>query len=279
MEIIDPHLHLFDLEQGNYDWLKSENPPAWPDKDQIRKNYSESDLNLPDRMTLAGFVHIEAGFDNEQPWRELKWLAENCTLPYRSVAFADLTSERFKQQLQYLLEYESLVGIRYILDDQALAFFDNKTCLANLQLLQQQGLIFEAQFSLEDQNAVTKFTEILEQTPDLKVVINHAGLPSSLSQEWMDSITALAHHSHCYVKCSGWEMPERKWTVESVKPYINFIIRQFGLTRVMLASNFPVSELSCSYSDLWQRYSKEMKLKGFEKELLLHDTAQQLYGL
>ena len=46
MEIIDPHLHLFDLEQGNYDWLKPENPPAWPDKDQIRKNYSESDLNF-----------------------------------------------------------------------------------------------------------------------------------------------------------------------------------------------------------------------------------------
>lgn len=279
MDIIDPHLHLFDLEQGNYDWLKSENPPAWPDKDQVRKNYSESDLSLPDKMTLTGFVHIEAGFDNEQPWRELKWLSEHCTLPYRTVAYADLTSEEFSQQLQHLLAYESLVGIRYILEEQALELFDNPTFVANLQLLQQQGLIFESQFPLDDHKAVTKFTGILEQTPDLKVVINHAGLPSSLSQEWMDAITALAHHPYCYVKCSGWEMQERKWKVESVKPYINFITRQFGLTRVMLASNFPVSELSCSYSDLWRRYSMEMKFKGFEKELLLHDTAQQLYGL
>ena len=26
MKIIDPHLHLFDLQQGQYDWLKPENP-------------------------------------------------------------------------------------------------------------------------------------------------------------------------------------------------------------------------------------------------------------
>ena len=46
MKIIDPHLHLFDLKQGDYHWLKEENPPFWPDKHLIKKSFKETDLTL-----------------------------------------------------------------------------------------------------------------------------------------------------------------------------------------------------------------------------------------
>lgn len=277
MDIIDPHLHLFNLDQGSYDWLQPESSLDWPDKDKICKNFTESDIELSGNLSLSGFVHIEAGFDNKQPWRELEWLQSHCSLPFRSIAYADMTSENFAEDLERLRGYESLVGIRYILDDRAGQIVNDPVFQENLRLLEKHQLIFEAQFPLEDFLAANAFSGLLKQLPALKVVVNHAGFPSS-SQGWMESITALAYHPNCYIKCSGWEMLDREWTAEKVKPYISFIIRQFGLTRVMLASNFPVSELSCSYPDLWQRYLKEMKFKGFEKDLLLHDNAQQFYG-
>ncbi len=278
MEIIDPHLHLFDLEEGDYHWLDSDSLPDWPDKHKIRNNYSESDLDLPGQLSLNGFVHIEAGFDNTQPWREIEWLEKHCQLPFRSVAFADLTSESFSQQLEKLSDYKSVVGIRFILDDRATELLSNPVFQQSLKHLEQQKLIFEAQLSLLDLPAIKLLSDQMEKVPELNVVINHAGFPAALSQEWMEAVTALAHYPQCFIKCSGWEMLDRQWMVETVKPYIKFVISQFGLSRVMLASNFPVSELSCSYADLWRRYVKEMKFNDSEKKLLMHDTAEKLYG-
>lgn len=278
MEIIDPHLHLFDLEQGDYRWLEPDSLPDWPDKQKIRRSYSESDLGLSGQLSLNGFVHIEAGFDNTQPWREIEWLEKHCQRPFRSVAFADLTSESFSQQLEKLSDYKSVVGIRYILDDRAKEILSNPVFQQNLKYLEQQNLIFEAQLPLSDLPAIKLLKEQLEKTPELKVVINHAGFPNALSKEWMDAVTALANYLQCFIKCSGWEMLDRQWAIETVKPYINFVVSQFGLNRVMLASNFPVSELSCSYADLWLSYFKEMKFDDREKKLLMHDTAEKLYG-
>lgn len=116
MKIIDPHLHLFDLSQGEYSWLKPECPPFWSDKPLIAKNFSENDLTLAKPLTLAGFVHIEAGFDNQQPWREIAWLESTCKIPFRSIALLDITLPKalFLTQLESLMTYQSVVGVRYI---------------------------------------------------------------------------------------------------------------------------------------------------------------------
>ena len=68
---IDPHVHLFALQEGDYHWLKPNNPPFWPDKDVIAKSTYEHHLRRASKGKLTGFVHIEAGFDNERPWREI----------------------------------------------------------------------------------------------------------------------------------------------------------------------------------------------------------------
>ena len=100
IKIIDPHLHLFNIEQGDYSWLKPQCPPFWPDKPLINKNFVEADLLLPHAMHLAGFVHIEAGFDNQQPWREIDWWQQDYTLHFTRVAFADITAATFNEHLQ-----------------------------------------------------------------------------------------------------------------------------------------------------------------------------------
>ena len=66
MDILDPHLHLFNLKSGDYHWLSPDNPPFWSDKAVIAKNFNESHLLLSTPFNLKGFVHIEAGFDNAQ---------------------------------------------------------------------------------------------------------------------------------------------------------------------------------------------------------------------
>ena len=134
MKIIDPHLHLFNLAQGDYQWLKADNPPFWPDKKIIVKNVTEKELHLSAPFEMAGFVHIEAGFDNQQPWREIAWLESTCSLPFKSIAGINLLlpTNEFQQALKKLNGYKSVVGVRDILDENAFEYLSNPQVQKNL---------------------------------------------------------------------------------------------------------------------------------------------------
>ena len=129
MNWIDPHIHFFALQHGHYDWLKPNNPPYWRDKSVIARSVYERDLFKGNHATLGGFVHIEAGFDNGQPWREVVFLEQHCVKPFRSVANIDLRSSTSLSDIDRLKRFRSVVGLRHILDDDAatLAESNNET--------------------------------------------------------------------------------------------------------------------------------------------------------
>lgn len=298
MKIIDPHLHLFDLQQGQYDWLKPENPPFWPDKSIINKSFSEKDLQLNNTSIIAGFVNIEAGFDNQQPWREIEWLEEHCHKPFKSIAAIDLTlsSEQFLQAIVKLKGYRSVVGVRDILDDNASEYLSNKQVIANLQQLAKQELIFELQMPLENVTAVDLLVSFLAENPSLNIIINHAGFPPVISinneekanskkfdgkqlsdTNWQQAIEKLSLYKQCSIKCSGFEMISREYQATWQLGIIKTCINHFGINRVMLASNFPLCLFSKSYQENWQQFMQMASFSQDELNKLCFVNAQQIY--
>lgn len=280
MKIIDTHLHLFNLEQGNYNWLKPENPPFWPDKPVINQSFNESDLALKAEAQLAGFVHIEAGYNNEQPWQEIAWLEQACVLPMKSIATCDLTlaPTEFEAQLKRLLEYKSVVGVRHILDDEAPTLLVQEQVQTNLNTIAKHSLIFELQINVSDLNSVTLFSELAEQFA-LTFTINHAGFPpldtdSQDWQNWLAGLTQLAKHKSA-VKCSGWEMLSRDYTLELQKAVVSSCMAIFGGDRMMLASNFPLCLFSKKYEEFWQQ---SLSINDKQKQALVYDNARSWYG-
>jgi len=260
IKIIDPHVHLFDLSKGQYQWLKAENPPFWPDKSVIANNFSEQDLCLSSPLELAGFVHIEAGFDNENPWREIEWLEQSCQTDFRSVAMLDITlmPELFSLQLTKLLSYKSLVGIRYILDDDALTILSDKNCQLNLQQLAKHQLSFELQLPVSDNKVTQQLMKLLTATPELLYCINHAGWPPTTHEKanidslnWQNNIEKLSQFNNVYIKCSGYEMLNRQYAKLWQEDIIATCLANFGLSKVMLASNFPLSLWHSHYQQSW----------------------------
>lgn len=281
MKIIDPHLHLFNLSQGDYHWLKSDNPPFWPDKKLINKSFSEKELYLDSANELAGFVHIEAGFDNNKPWREIDWLESYCKKPFRAVASIDITLpfEKFTQHLSKLATYSSVVGCRYILDEHAAELLARIEVQENLALLAHKNLSFDVQMPLSDKSSVQALINILELSPTLKVIINHAGWPPSLSEntndksifegnnlsntkyaDWLVGIKKISEYSQCAIKCSGWEIVNRQFTRTWQTQILKHCISHFGIDRVMLASNFPLCIFTQNYQDLWRSYVNNLSL-------------------
>ena len=168
MKFIDPHIHLWDTDQGDYHWLHNTN-------------------NLPlqvndSALTCEAYVHVEAGFDNNQPWRELGWLESVATKPMRAVATLDLTlfTAPFVESLLHYAKHTFCVGGRHILDNDALDLLRNPQVLHNLDTLAQHGYLFEAQFDVADQAVVARVCELLQANPDWQWVINHAGYPDGL---------------------------------------------------------------------------------------------------
>lgn len=282
--IIDPHVHLFDLLQGEYLWLKSQNPPFWHDKQKINHNFDETDLTLPAPLKLSGFVHIEAGFDNNKPWRELDWLEQTCTRPFKSVAFADLTHRDFSQHLQQLSQRTTCVGVRHILDDEAAAILSTTQVPKNFALLAKHNLSFDAQFNVGDSVAVNALLACTIDCPELKIIINHAGWPSINKTEpahalWLENLHKLADNPNISIKLSGWEMLNHTWPDKFMYRVLLDCLLVFGRDRVMLASNFPVSQLSLSYSDLWLKYRQLADIIDADcLHRLCYANAYQWYG-
>lgn len=267
MKIIDPHIHLFDLSLGQYHWLKPENPPFWTDKSVINNNFSEADLNLTPQLNgieLYGFVHIEAGFNNQAPWQEIAWLEQTCKRPFKSVACIDITlsPEEFLKQINTLSQYKSLVGCRHILDDDAVKILSHKNASINLQTLSDKHFIFELQMPLSNTKAITLLSNILSTLPQLTIIIDHAGFPPYLMndhqnsefEDWLQGLSKLSVFKYCAVKCSGWEMEKRDYDSSWCNSIIKHCIETFGINRVMLASNFPLCLFSKTYPKTWQHY-------------------------
>jgi len=294
MKIIDPHIHLFNLEQGDYHWLQVGNAPLWPDKALINKTYVENDLVLKPPLELAGFVHIEAGFDNNRPWRELAALEDGCNSHFRAIASTDLTasSQTFEQNIEKLAKLHSFIGVRHILDEHALTLLTNKQVLSNFKKLNDlasemdQSLIFEAQLSLTEHAPVNGLCEVICANPDISFIISHAGFPPADIQtiewqRWQNNLVKLSLFPHVAIKCSGWEMTNRNYQADWLNESFSCVIKAFGAKRMMLASNFPLCLFSKnSYQNYWQFIIASnffQALAEQEKSALSYDNALHYY--
>lgn len=290
MKIIDPHLHLFDLELGHYQWLKVENTPCWPDKQLINKSFDETDLTLTEPLSLSGFVHIEAGFDNKQPWRELAALEQSCNKPFRAIANIDLTSssQHVNTVIEKLTEHSSFVGVRHLLDDQALALLKNKQVLDNIKILNKNGLVFDVQLPLIEHASVEALSDVIANNRDMNFIINHAGFPPTNTgtiewQCWQSNLTKLSIYPHVAIKCSGWEMTDRNYKTTWLNEHLSLIFTIFGAKKVMLASNFPLCLFSHNnYQAYWQSIISSdffQALTEQEKSTLCYDNALNWYAM
>ncbi|GGW80379.1 amidohydrolase family protein [Alteromonas halophila] len=259
MKIVDPHLHFFNPDEGDYHWLAPQNPPFWPDKHRLWEPALPHLLPVAGEPAVAGFVHIEAGFDNQRPWREIHWLNRVCRLPFKAVAGIDLTGSAFNAQLAALCQMNSVVGVRYILDDNAAQILSAPQTIHRLQAIAAAGLSFDAQFALSDRHAVKALCHVLEKTPALRVIINHGGVPvpkGGAQRDWRAGLKTLAQYPQVAIKLSGWEMQQRDWQWQHVQHVLETVLTHVDTSRVMLASNYPLCRWRMPYASLWQGYRR-----------------------
>jgi len=312
VNILDPHIHLFDRSRGDYHWLKPENPPFWQDKSVIQRDFAIEDLTTSfsknDNISLAGFIHIEAGFDNDKPWRELEWLEslplnslaneKFTTKKFRTIANIDLlaSSKDFESTVKKLQSHNSLIGVRHILDDDAFDILSSQQAQHNFTYLNEiTDFIFELQLPLADETStrvMALLKQLIAKNNQLRFVINHAAFPPKVAPKesyntawtlWKKNITELAQYSNVFIKCSGMEMVDRQYDMSWFSQITSHCINQFSIERVMIASNFPLCLFSKqTYRNYWQDIIESTVIKHCtekQKNALLYGNALRIYQL
>lgn len=291
IKIIDPHLHLFNVSSGKYAWWASLKDSQ---RTLFAKDMRFKDIELCSPLKLEGFVHIEAGFDNEASWKEVDFIdseMEDVQTHYACIGYADITGPNsvFTHQLSQLRLRPSFAGIRHIFEGNESCIPSTTHLVENMQTLAEHQLILECQLPLNsnNENLITCLMNTFESLPSLKVCLTHAGFPP-LSKEqfsiWQAHISNLASLTNVWVKCSGFDMfdvgvlntPQfRKHITRSTE----VLVQHFGDSRVMFASNFPLILTVGHYQQYWELVYQILQQQQLDTHKLLNQNARHFYAL
>ena len=287
---IDAHHHLWDLKAVHYPWLKAKGEPRFfGDPAPIQRDYLIDEFTTDaKRHGFSGSVHIQVGAEN--PFDEAEWVQSvaqaNPNWPLVQVAFCDLTADSAEADLDRLQSLTSLRGVRQIVgrapgEDARSGtnlLLDDPQFAAGLKGLAQRGLSFDLQLLPE---LMARTAKVLEQTPDTKVALCHAGSPHDRSAAglagWAKSLKHLSALPNVYCKLSGLGMFDHSWTTESIRPIVETVLEQFGPDRVMFGSNFPVDSLPATYSQIVGSY--KALIPDAMQSRVFGETAIEFYGI
>ena len=176
----------------------------------------------------------------------------------------------------------------------------NETYREGFAELGKRGLSFEGWLYHPQ---IPELTDLARAFPDTTIILNHLGGPLGIGpyaghqdevfETWRESIAELATCENVVAKVGGIQMvingygwherdaaPSSDELLEANRRWYEHTIEQFGPSRCMFESNFPVDKLSCGYTVLWNQF---MKLTtGFpadERAAMFHDTALRVYRL
>ena len=99
MKVVDPHIHLWNLETGRYPWLQAPGKTFMGDYNALAKTHEVREFLVDaDGIEVLKVVHVEAAHDPTDPLAETRWLRlladtpGNSGMPQGIVAYADLSA-------------------------------------------------------------------------------------------------------------------------------------------------------------------------------------------
>ena len=188
MQVVDPHLHLWDLDHLHYPWLARPGHTFMGEYGSLAKTHAVHEF-LADagQVEVLKVVHVDAGHDPADSVAETEWLQSqadapgNRGLPQGIVAYADLSAPDVEDLLARHAQYPNLRGIRQILNVHPDPLYDyvgrhfmrEPAWRRGFKLLRRYGLSFDLQIYPPQ---MPEAAELARENPDTALVLNHTGM-------------------------------------------------------------------------------------------------------
>lgn len=283
---VDTHFHLHDMRHPRlrYKWLESEAVhPLLGDLCAIKSQAYLIDHFLAEARfaNVSKAIHVQAALGSEDPVEETGWLqgfAARTGFPQGIVAECHLERPDAQQVLERHLAFANVRGIR---DFGPGGYLRDASWLSGWKLLQRYNLVSCIDVRYPGYPDVLAMAE---RAPHTFICIDHCGLPESRTpeyfREWSKATFELSRAANVYMKISGLGMCDPRWSVESLKPWVQTCIDAFGTDRIVFGTNWPIDRMYSSYPDVLNAYAT--LVAGYsqaEQQALFSGNAERLFRI
>lgn len=275
--IVDSHQHFWNLERGANDWITDD---IW----QIKRDYTPD--HLRDYLKHLGIdktILVEASAEHgENDFMASK--AAEAGFVGGIVGWVDLNAPDARARLDALHSRPIFKGVRPATSmDQADQPSLTDMFVQNATYLREIGLCMDA---MALPHLIPFFTALAQAVPELPMLIDHCAKPcigvgKEAGDKWRGDMAAFATLPNTYCKLSGITQEFGPgWTVAQLQPIFDHIFTHFGADRIMWGSDWPVLEMSASYTQWFDAMQQLISAcSETEKAAILGNTAASFYKL
>jgi predicted TIM-barrel fold metal-dependent hydrolase len=291
--IVDGHHHIW--RQADLPWLTGPmQPRIFGPYEAIRRDYPIGEY-LDD---LAGTgvvrsVYVQTNWAPAHFEREAAWVqqtADEHGWPHAIVAYADMSVEDVRPQLDRMKRYRLLRGVRMQLHwhENPLYRFAARpdlcadpTIRRNIVRLGEYGLSFDLQVFA---GQMADAAELAAACPKVTFILQHAGMLEDLSAQgraaWREGMTHLAACPNVVAKLSGLGTFIHRNDPAHIASVLNETVALFGAERCLFGSNFPIEKLWTSYRELVDAFvTAAAPLRAEQCDAIFKDTAMRVYRI
>ncbi|HRP57322.1 amidohydrolase family protein [Agriterribacter sp.] len=270
--IIDTHIHIWDLEKARYEWLDN-------DTSVLNRSYHLEEL-LPEMSNtpVASGILVQAANNLEDTTLMLDTAGRHREI----IAIVGWLPLMEPHKVQMLLEKQFdkepyFKGVRHLIHNES----DPRWLLQpqvteSLEMLASYHIPYDI-VGINNEHLKTAI-QVSEKIPSLRMVLDHLNQPPIKAGQrfgtWGELMKEIAANGNVYAKISGLGTASGNpvgWTADDIAPYVGYALEVFGTDRCFLGGDWPVSTLAGSYGTHWEKYT------GIINTLLNDEDAEKVY--
>lgn len=280
--MIDTHVHIWNFGKANYDWLNG-------NTSILNRTY---DLEELDNERIAAGVIAGVLVQAANNFEDTNWMLENATKNdwiKGVVGWLPLLQpeQTYKALNEKYLHEKYFKGVRHLIHDEPDAKW-----LLQPQVIESLKILADNEIPYDVVGVLTAHIEtaleVAVKIPHLRMVFDHLNQPPIQTKEqfgiWGTLMKEAAQHKNFYAKISGLGTTSgnfESWDANVIKPYVAYVVEQFGVDRCFCGGDWPVSLLAGSYSKTWAAYKTalEQLFNKEEQEKIFNTNARLFYKL
>jgi L-fuconolactonase len=281
-KIIDTHIHVWDFGKAEYDWLKN-------DTSILHRSYAIDELNeIRKKAHVSEGVLVQAANNFEDTSWMLKVAAEtdwiSGVVGWLPLQNPEVTQKKIEESYHNNTYFK---GVRHLIHDEPDSqWLLQDAVIESLNILSSYKIPYDLVGIIPAH--IETALKVSQKVPGLRMVFDHLNQPPIKTKErfgrWGELLIEASKHPNFFVKISGLGTTCNNpalWNADNIKPYIEFVLENFGSNRCFCGSDWPVSLLACSYDDTWTIYrnTTETLLNEEEQEKVFYTNAKAFYGL